>query len=223
MRRSPKEQSQIDKLMKLGGTVGLNGDQLLDELSQEIASRLPPSPEINWEAIVEKISLRVETRVAVKLSDTLAAIQQAGNDPQRIGDVVKGVAELLQPQIGDAANKAAEMVFQANAKALLAEVSKRQEVIDKKLADLMQFGEDGAAPAAGSTNLDSLFGKFVANLPALVDAYAKIMAARQPPIAAGLEQLKIAFKLADSVNRLQKGESSIAEIGKAISESATNP
>jgi len=215
------KKSQIEKLLALAPAAGIDGEKLVEELVQLITNRLPPPPkEIEWEAVIEKLSVKVETKIASKLADTLDAIKQAGGDSaQQQGEVIKGVAELLRPEVVSAANKAAEIAFQANAKGLTDAFSKQ---IDAKLAAVQPGGDNtGSNPA--NMSLGGLFGQVITNLPTFIDAYAKIQAARRPPELAGFEQLRNAFRLADSIRKLEKGESTIEQLGKDIAETQPKP
>ena len=207
-------QSQIEKLESLAGKVGIDGKKLIEELSQAVINRLPPSPEkIDWQKVTEDISQEVEARIAAKLDHTLEAIAQSNNNPQQSEGVIKGVVELLRPELNAAADKAVA----AHSRGL-------REQIEAKYAAARaaQLGGDGAgsgsANGVGNTPIKDFFSQLMANLPQLADAYAKIKQAGQPPTLAGFQQLQTAFKLADSINRLQKGEATIEQLGKEIAE-----
>jgi len=194
----------LESIRTKAALIGLDVDVVRDELVSAVIQGLPPP--IDEVALIERVSATTEAKIAVKLAEVLEAVKAStdGNKPDTEG-ITKGVAALLQPQIAEAARQASEQVFAANSKAFFEQWEEK----------LKQQANPGSGAVSGQPQDNNMFN-LISLADNLFDKYIKYKTVTQPPIGPGLEQLRAAMRLADIVNKLQRGEKSIEELGSAI-------
>lgn len=205
------EQSQLNKLLSLTQKVGINGEKLLEELSQAIISRLPQLQPVDTAALIETVSLRVEARVGAKLSDVLEAVKAStdGSRPDTEG-IIKGVAGLLQPQIIETTKQASEAVFAANSQSLLQQLEEKLKQQATPVATREQ--------PIGSMTAGNFFQTLLANS----EGIARLVQAFRPPPTPEVraaELLGMSLRLADKIDKVKTGKAQIDELTKDISDS----
>ena len=204
------EKSELSQLMSLASTVGINGDKLLEELSQAIISRLPPV-EIDWQKLIGEVSTKVETKVAAKLAEVLEALKVStdGSKPDN-ESIIKGVANLLQPQIIQAANQASEAAFAVNSQALIQQLEERLKPPETEVTTRGQAISNMSA------------GSLLQALLAQSENIAKIVQIFRPPPTPEIkaaELLSMSLRLADKIDKVKSGHAQIDELTKDISDS----
>jgi len=202
------KQPQLNQLLGLAKNVGVDvdGEKLLEELSLVMISRYPQIDEV---ALMEKIAIRVETRVATKLSDVLEAVKVSadGSKPDT-ESIIKGVANLLQPQIIEATRQASEAVFTANSQGLLRQLEEK----------LKQQAVDVPTPEQPLGNMSA--GGLIQALLANSDGIAKLIQAFRPPQSTDAkiaEQLGLMLRYHKILGSLEQGKGNIDEIESLIS------
>lgn len=215
--------SQIEKLKGKAKVLGLDVDALLEELVNKVVASLPPPPPVPLDEITEKVAVRVETSVAVKLAEVLDTLKQTtdGSKPD-ITTIVQGVASLLQPQIVQASKQAAEAVFEANAKVLLKQIN------DQLQAHVQAQGTetpgDGATPVAniGGMSLGGLL-QFAVGHAEEIAKLAEVFKPKASPDQKIAEALGSIFKWNKVLNQIKAGTGNEDEIAKSLANIAAKP
>ena len=180
---SNKKKSGLESLKEKAAMVGLDFDQIKNELVNEVISKLPRP--VDEKALAEKISATVEARVAIKLSEVLEAVKAntEGNKPNT-ESITKGVASLLQPQIVEAAKQASEVVFEA-----------RSQVLLNQLQEKLQQAKPDAGTEQPVSNMSA--GGLIQALLANSEGIAKLIQAFRP-------QPQPTVVLADEISKLYR-------------------
>jgi len=200
---------ELDRIKKLAQGVGIDIDVVLGEIANEVARKLPKQPaEADWQKMVEDVSMKVEARVGAKLADVLQAVKASadGSKPDTEG-IIKGVANLLQPQIVEAARQASETVFKANSQALF-------QQLEEKLKQ--GAGVTTSEQTIGNMSAGGLLQALLANS----DGIAKLIAAFRPQStdAKIAEQLTTVFKWHSLLSKLESGKANIDELQSNITQ-----
>ena len=180
---SNKKKSGLESLKEKAAMVGLDFDQIKNELVNEVISKLPRP--VDEKALVEEISATVEARVAIKLSEVLEAVKASteGNKPNT-ESIIKGVNSLLQPQIVEAAKQASEVVFEA-----------RSQVLLNQLQEKLQQAKPDAGTEQPVSNMSA--GGLIQALLANSEGIAKLIQAFRP-------QPQPTVVLADEISKLYR-------------------
>ena len=109
------KKTQLELLKAKGALIGLDVEALENEIVEKVVSRLPVPPAVDEDALAEKVRVKVETVVALKLDEVLEAMKQSADGSKPDSEsIIKGVVRFLQPQIEEATKQANEAVKAVN-------------------------------------------------------------------------------------------------------------
>ena len=201
--------SQIAKLKSKAKVIGIDADALVEELTDEVVSRLP-QPQVDMDALAQVLLLRLEGAIAAKLEEVIAAVQPNPGEKVDGQALVQGVAKLLEPQIVEAAKKAADAVFEANRQALLKQIQEK----------LPQNPQATEASPAGQNPGQGLSLREILNFTlSNASDIAKLIEAvrpKQSPLQQLAFEVTRAFRLADIIAKAKDGKIGVEEIEKSI-------
>ncbi len=229
------KESELQKLIKLGRTVGLDGEKLVSELATNIAARLPKP--IDEEQIVIKAQARIGAQLS-EVMDTVKGMAQAFEQLKAmtvatggvsVDEMATHVAKVLEPLVNQKFEQVKTQI-DASARAAQSEIYRQMDARFAQMrlaagASEASPGDNGQAPAPsprGSLPIDHFFDRLEALLPAAIDGYCKVKAAQQPSIEAKASEIAaMGFRLAGQIEKWRTGAKSTSEIGEDIAKSLT--
>ena len=203
----------LKKLEKIAGPAGIEVGGLVSEIADEVIKRLPPP--IDPAVLLEQTVERVSALVAHKLSEVTESISgkiDAGAIDQ--SGLIKGVAELLQPNLKAAGDRAATEAIAAAKQAV-------EQVKADLEARLPKVPEDGAVVAAGSSA--SSWGGMVRENKEFILEVVKLFRPQQSADEKIVDEGLRLMRLTDSLIRMRDGERDRGKLLQALGPATPAP
>ena len=191
-------------------------DQAMAELAEQIRAGMPAP--VDEAVLVERVAARVEEGVASKLGQVMETMRATEGEKVDTEKLTQGVADLLRPQMAEAAKGAAEQVWKANGQALMQAIA--QELQAKGQGGREQSA-DGGTPV-GTMNIGDLLRFALGH----ADEIAKLAQVFRPQKSADeriAETISSVFRWHKVLLNLEKGQASTDELEKSLASIVTKP